>query len=253
MNKIKAIIIDDELMARTLLKNMLKEISNDIEVVSLCEDLSNGIKAIRKLKPEIVFLDIEMPGHSGLEILDFFNEDEIDFSIIFTTAYNQYAINAFKLSAVDYLLKPIELNDLEKSIDIFKKKTKRNNDIYKNLQNNFKSNTSNKIAVPIGNSIVFIELNQIVYLKADNSYCEIHLNDQRKIVASRTLKNFEEAILNFNTFFRCHKSYLVNLNYVSEYVKSEGGYLILKNNENIPISSEKISEFLDLNIKIERN
>ena len=111
----KAIVIDDEKRARTLLKGMIDELSLGVQVVELCEDLPDGVKAIRKHKPDLIFLDIEMPGHSGLELLDFFDEQEINFSIIFTTAYNQYAVQAFKLSAIDYLLKPIAVNELEDS------------------------------------------------------------------------------------------------------------------------------------------
>ncbi len=105
----KAIIIDDEKMARTLLEGMLYEYHKDVEVVDSCKDLPTGVKSIRKHKPDLVFLDIEMPGHSGLELLDFFDEQEVNFSIIFLTAYNQYAINALRLSAVDYLVKPVDV------------------------------------------------------------------------------------------------------------------------------------------------
>lgn len=252
MNKIKAIIIDDELRARTLLKNMLAEACPDIEVLDLCENLSTGIKSIRNCKPNIVFLDIEMPGNSGLELLDFFNDGEIDFSIIFTTAYNQYAIKAFKFSAIDYLLKPIEINDLESAIALYKKKEKKDNVNYQDLKENLKCGLNNKIAVPIGNSIKFIELTTVIYFKADSNYCEIILQDEKKITASRTLKNFEDGLEGNNAFFRCHKSYIVNLSFVLEFVKSDGGYLVMKNKEHIPISSEKVTEFLNNSTIIKR-
>jgi two-component system, LytTR family, response regulator len=117
--KHKAIIVDDEKMARILLQGMLEEFCPEIAVVDTCQDLPNAIKSIHKNKPDLVFLDIEMPGHSGLELLDFLDEDDINFSIIFTTAYNQYAIDAFKLSAIDYILKPIESEELENSVSRF--------------------------------------------------------------------------------------------------------------------------------------
>lgn len=252
MENISVIIIDDELRARILLEKMLEEICPDVKVVALCENLQNGVKAIRSLKPNIVFLDIEMPNHSGLELFDFFNDNEINFSVIFTTAYNQYAIQAFKFSAVDYLLKPIELSDLENAISLYKKKIKKDTLIYKNLRENLNSGSSNRIAVSVGNSIKFINLEEVCYFKADNSYCEIIFRDKKKLVASRTLKNFEEGIVGNDLFFRCHKSYIINLNYVSEFVKSDGGYIVLKNQELIPISAEKVPEFLEKNIIIKR-
>ncbi|MCB0697897.1 MAG: response regulator, partial [Chitinophagaceae bacterium] len=239
---IKVIIVDDELMARNLLKGLLKEYCPNVEVLADCADLPNGVKAIRKYKPDLVFLDIEMPGHTGLELLEFFDEDEIDFAIIFTTAYNQYAIRAFKLSAIDYLLKPIEPSDLEQSIERFKKLTDRNRQAYETLKENLSQQGIRKIAVPEGNTVKFLELDQILFFKADSSYTEIHFTDGRKMVISRTLKNIEDTLDNQNTFFRCHKSYLVNVQYITGYIKSDGGYIIMNDNTEIPLSGDRIQE-----------
>lgn len=236
--KINTIIIEDEFRARELLKEMLKIYTPEINVIGESEDLTNGVKQIRKLKPDLVLLDIEMPNHSGLEILDFFDVNEIDFSIIFTTAYNDYAVQAFKLSAIDYLTKPIESAELISSIERYKKRTKNNN--FPKLKELLSQNK--KIAIPVGNTIRLIEYSQILYLKADSSYTEIYLTDQSKLVVSRTLKNFEEAFEKPHAFFRCHKSYIVNLMYMTSYIKSEGGTLVLNEATHIPISSEKMEE-----------
>lgn len=247
MAKIKAIIIDDELRARTLLKHILQESCPDIEVIDSCEDLPNAVKSIRKTEPDLIFLDIEMPGHSGLELLDFFNEEDIHFSIIFTTAYQQYALNAIKMEAFDYILKPIEPQELVLAIDRFKRRHER-----KMQKEPALSVNANKIAIPTSNGIKFINTEQIIYLKADNTYTEIYLDTNEKIVVSRTLKNFEDVLGAFSNFFRSNKSYIVNYNFVSEYVKSDGGYLVMQTKATIPISPDKVSCFLELSSMIKR-
>lgn len=245
MRKIKAIIVDDELMARNLLKGLLEDNCEQVDVVDLCTNLPEAVKSIRKNQPELVFLDIEMPGHSGLELLEFFNEAEVDFSIIFTTAYNQYAINAFKLSAIDYLLKPLDAETLVKAVQRFESK------IYQELKmdllrNNLKAQANKKLAIHTVSSIDFIELNDILFLKADGAYTHIYLKDNSKIMSSRNMKYFED-VLNFNpSFFRCHKSYIVHVQSISRYVKTDGGTLILNNEHEIDVSSSKISEVLEL-------
>jgi two-component system LytT family response regulator len=241
MEKFKAVIIDDEEMARTLLQGMIAEYCDTITIVDLCKDLPTGVKSIRKNKPDLVFLDIEMPGHSGLELLDFFDESEIDFSIIFVTAYNRYAIQAFKLSAVDYLLKPIESDDLIEAINLFsKQRSKQNMSVLKeNL-----SGRSNKIALHNVSSISFIDLDLILFFKADGSYTEVFLKDGKTIVTSKSLKHFENVLSDNQQFYRCHKSYIVHLKYISEYIKSDGGSLKVGSHE-IGVSPDKISTLLD--------
>lgn len=239
----KAIIIDDESQARKLLRNLLKEYCPQLEVIADCEDLPNGVKAIRKLKPDLVFLDIEMPGHSGLELVDFFDEDDISFGIIFTTAYNQYAVKAFKLSAVDYLLKPIDGEELIDAVSRYEKSIFKKESIQL-LKENLNTTTLQKIAVPVGQSVRFIQLADIVFFKAENSYTEIMMQDESKLTVSRTLKNFEDTLQDNPLFFRCHKSYIVNQDYIIDYVKSDGGYLVLKPKYQISISHDKVDQFL---------
>lgn len=242
--KLKVIIIDDEKMARTLLGGMLAEFCENVELLDACPDLPSGIKAIRKLKPDIVFLDIEMPGYSGLEILDFFDESEIDFAIIFTTAYSQYAIQAFKLSAIDYLLKPIDSSELIKSIERYQKnETNRN---YQILRDNLSLHTSQKLSVHTATSVKFIELDQILFLKAEGAYTEIMLHNGKTITSSKGLKKYEEILKENRGFFRCHKSFIVNLNHISEHVKSDGGFLLVGEKEKVSLSTDKVNELYKL-------
>ena len=157
----KAIIIDDEKRARVSLNLLILEYCPNIEIVAECENLPEGVKAIRKHNPDLVLLDIEMPGHSGLELLDFFDENEVNFSIIFTTAYNEYALQAFKFSAIDYLLKPINPEQLMDAVlRLEKQKQKLEN--FKILKENIQQETLTKIAVPSGNSLIFIDTTKII-------------------------------------------------------------------------------------------
>lgn len=250
---IKTIIIDDESRARALLEGMLKEYCPEVEVVAAAGDLPNGVKAIRKYNPQLVFLDIEMPGHSGLEIMDFFDQDACKFSVIFTTAYDQYAIQAFKLSAIDYLLKPIEPDDLQSAVRRYQKRQAGEQSAQNQALRELRSNEPLRIVVPTSNGAKFLEPRSIVYFKAENSYTEITTADGQKLLVSRTLKNFEEALTgSANRFFRCHKSYLINIDHISDYIKSDGGLVVLQNKYQVPISGDKVQEFLDMNIYIKR-
>lgn len=241
---IQAILIDDEKRARLNLSLLLKEFCSEVNIVAECENLPEGVKAIRKNKPDLVFLDIEMPGHSGLELLDFFDENEIDFKIIFTTAYQEYAIQAFKFSAVDYLLKPINPVELNEAIKrIIKEKKKLDN--YSILKENLKQDTLKKIAVPSGNSLLFFETEKIMYIKGEGAYSEVFCSDGSRQLVSRNLKNFEDILCSDSRFLRIHKSYIVNFNFVTAYNKSDGGSIELENKTQIPVSPDKSQTILD--------
>lgn len=236
-----AIIIDDEPQARQLLSGLLAEFAPDIQVLDQCKDLPNGVKAINRLQPQLVFLDIEMPNHSGLELLDFIPAQQVNFDIIFITAYNNYASQAFKLSALDYLLKPLSIDELLNALDRFRQKRLKS----ASPATTASPEKSERIAVPSGNNIVFIELADVLYFQAEGSYTEILMLDGKRLTVSRTLKNFEEALEQNSQFFRCHKSHIVNLDHLSQYVKSDGGYVVLKNGEMLPISADKSSALLE--------
>lgn len=240
--EIKAIIIDDEIRARVALQLLVEEYCPHIKIIEQCETLAEGVKAINKHNPNLVFLDIEMPGHSGLELFDFFHEEDINFSIIFTTAYSQYAIKAFKFSAIDYLLKPINPDELVEAIKRFQKIKTEN---IKVLKENINQNKLNKIAVPTGNCIVFLETDHILYIKGEGSYCEIVLLNGEKMICSRYLKNFEDILSSYPNFMRVQKSYLANLNYVTIYNKSDGGNLEFNNKICIPVSLDKVDLIME--------
>ncbi len=250
MEPIKAIIIEDESRAQIYLKGVLEMVAPQVEIVAVCDDLPSGVITIRKHKPNLVFLDIEMPKYNGLEIVNFFDENEMNFSIIFITAYNQYAIQAFKTSAIDYLLKPIDPEELKSAIERFNKK--HSNPFSGIIHVSEQLKKESKIAVPDGNNLVMIAPSEILYLKADNSYTQIVLTSGKKMVTSRFLKNFEESLKEYNQFFRCHKSYIINTEYIVSYSKSEGGTITLKSQIEIPISPDKSDELLALFIRVTR-
>ena len=240
----KAIIIDDEKRARISLTYILQEYCPEVTVVAECENLPEGIKAIRKQQPDIILLDIEMPGHSGLELLDFFDENEVNFSIIFTTAYNEYALKAFKFSAVDYLLKPIIPEELAEAIQRVSKQKQRFEN-FKAFKENLQQETLTKIAVPSGNTLLFLDTNKIMYIKGEGAYSEVFCNDRTKQLISRNLKNFEDILCSDSRFLRIHKSYIVNFNFVTAYNKSDGGSIELENKTQIPVSPDKSQTILD--------
>jgi len=238
----KAIIIDDEKRARVSLQLLLEEYCPEVTLVAQCENLPEGVKAIHKYQPDLVLLDIEMPGHSGLELLDFFNENEITFSIIFTTAYNEFAIQAFKLSALDYLLKPIIPEELTNAIARLERQKAVQ---FKALAENIQSENFEKIAVPSGNCLILLKISDIIYIKGEGSYSEVFMKNNVKHLVSRNLKNFEELLSNDKQFLRTHKSYIVNFDEVTSYNKSDGGWLELQDNISVPVSSEKVNLIME--------
>lgn len=245
---IKALIIEDEQKAAEMLGIMLQRNQQDVEVVDKCSDLPSGVRSIRKYKPDLVFLDIEMPGYSGLQLLEFFNEDEIDFNIIFTTAFNDYAIKAFELSAIDYLLKPIQIDKLNASVDKFRRRQQK--DIaslekLKMLQQNL-NGTLRRIAVPVSSGVEIINLDDILYLQAEGSYTRIHLANEQPLTLSRNLKHFEDQLADDHHFFRSHRSFIVNTAYVKKVLKSDGGTLQLNNGASLPITPDRIEDLIGL-------
>ncbi len=242
MKKVKAIITDDELGARQVLFTLITEYFPDIEIVTLCEDLPQCIKAIKMYKPDLVFMDIEMPGYSGLEVYQFLNPDEITFELIFTTAYNEYAVEAFRLAAIDYLLKPIQFNQLKEAIDRFRTELHKQTAI-EQLQV-FKSNisgiTEKRMCVSTSEGKYFIPFNEIIALEADGSYTYIHSINQGKIYASRRIKLYEEMLQNDKRFIRAHRSCVINIRWVDKLVKGEEVHVQMKNDKKFPISSDKL-------------
>jgi two-component system LytT family response regulator len=241
---IKAIIIDDEAKARRMMEALLREYCPDVTVAAIAEDVPSGVIAINKHKPDVLFLDVEMPGYTGFQLLDFFNE--IDFEIVFTTAHSDYALQAFRVSAIDFLLKPIQISELIAAVEKVKLKRGQNKERLSVLKENFKDNSIKKMALPVAEGLLFVEVEDISHLEADGAYTHFHFSDGRKIMVSRKIKEFEEALSQQSNFFRTHRSFIINLKKMKQYIKQEGGYVLLENEIQIPLARERKDEFLSV-------
>jgi len=241
---IRAIIVDDEPSA---IRNLEWEIKNFCKGIEICESFTDpieAISAINYLKPDCIFLDIEMPELDGFQLLNSLKYR--DFDLIITTAFDNYAIRAFKESAIDYLLKPIDSDDLIKSISRIKKNKEKNTlgwDLKKVIQDIIPK--TSKISLPLVGKTIFVTSDDIFYCKSDGNYTEVFFKDNTKEVLTKKLKKVEE-IINNRLFFRVHNSYLVNINYIKEFIKSDGQYLVLENGASIPVSRTKKDALLQL-------
>ena len=242
----KAIIIDDEKHCTESLVIMFERYCKEVEVIGVTNDSLQGLGMITALKPDVVFLDIEMPHLSGFDLIS--KIDKIDFEIVFTTAYNEYAIQAFKVNAVDYLLKPISKNELIEA-------SKRVKDRLNKTNNNFNVNAlinglgvskpmQGRIALSNMDGLDFIDVNQIIRCEADSNYTTVVLEKNKKLTVSKTLKEIEELLISYS-FMRVHNSHVVNLHKITKYQRGAGGYLILSNGDQIQVSRSKKAIFLD--------
>jgi len=244
---IKTLIIDDEKHCCDNLQWQLKQYCPEIEVMAVCNKAEKGLQQIHHQQPQLIFLDVEMPGMSGFEMLEILTE--INFDIIFTTAFNQYAIRAIKFGALDYLIKPIDKDELRESVNKFIHRTQRDSikQLTALLTHIRKSNdlSFQKIALPTLHGYELVPLNNIIYCESSSNYTIIYLNNDQHILISRTLKDIED-LLDMQPFFRIHNSYVVNLQYAIRYIKGEGGSLILNNGITVPVSRNKKGELLKL-------
>lgn len=218
---------------------LLKEHCPEIQILAECSDLPETVKSIRKLKPNLVFLDIEMPGHSGLELLDFFNEEDIDFHIVFTTAYSEYAVQAFDLSAVGYLLKPIKADKLKDTVERYKKLEKKNTDVLSQLRHNLQHTENKRITLITKYKTYFVELNNIMFIKGEGAYSEFNLIGGEKVLVSKNLKHYEDMLVVDKRFIRISKQSIINKDYLLEISKNGGHHVILKNNISLAVSPDK--------------
>ncbi|MDA3930366.1 MAG: LytTR family DNA-binding domain-containing protein [Prolixibacteraceae bacterium] len=235
---VKAIIIDDEVNGRENLHGALKKYCTDVDVISEADSALIGIEQIQQYQPDLVFLDIEMPGGSGFKVLEFF--DKADFGVIFVTAYDQYAIKAIRFSAIDYILKPINVIELKNAVDRFKNSQ---NELSNSLLNQFKLNDSRelsakKIALPTAEKIVFKEIKSILRCEGEVNYTCFYFSDETKMLISKTLIEFEEILVPYG-FIRTHKTHLVNLMHVIAFNKNDGCSLTLSNGSTIPVSRRR--------------
>jgi len=242
---IKAIVIDDEQNCIDSLVFDLQKHCKEVDVLETCTTPKQGLLAIKKLKPDLVFLDVQMPWMSGFEMLELI--DEIDFAIIFTTAFDQFAAKAFRISAIDYLLKPVHINDLKEAVTKASEKIlqKSGTDNIANLLQNIKKpEVKQRIAVPGREGYEFIEAGKIIYAKAEGSYTHVFLDDKRKLIISKTLSDIEE-LLPTEHFQRIHHSTVVNLSHITHLFKTDGGFVVLDNGEKLAVSKSKKESLME--------
>ncbi len=248
---ITAILIDDEVNSRNALVKKIQTHCPAIQIVGECNSAEEGIIAIEKHQPQVIFLDIEMPRMNGFGMLEKIAAK--NFNIVFTTAYNQYAINAIKFGAFDYLVKPIDVEELIiVSKKLIEQKQQLNNnerfDILLNQLSPTNKSKPQKIAVAIQSGLELISIDSIVYLEAIGNYTQLHFTDGKKLMASKTLKEFED-LLEQNSFFRIHNASLINLSYVKKYIKGDGGQVLLINDIVLDVARRRKEELIEVLIK----
>ncbi len=234
-----AIIVDDEPNACKFLNNLIRQhFSSQIHVIDMASNVTDAVKMIKTFHPDLVFLDIEMPDESGFDIYKYLGEVK-HLEVVITTAHKEYALTAIKKGAFEYLLKPINVVDLMSLLKKMDKKKLGNSVL--NFAQNYSENLP-KLSFNTHYGIKFLELYSIVYANAAGSYTEIHTIDDKLITVTKSLKEFEELTAAHN-FFRCHKTYVINLAYVTELIKNNEYLIVMKNNTRIPLSIRKRDEF----------
>jgi two-component system LytT family response regulator len=242
---LRAVVVDDELDAVKFIESIISEYCPNLEVVGTAHSAREGVKLINEQKPDLVFLDVEMPHGSGFDLLSYFPKKNFD--VIFITAFNHYAIKAIKFSAVDYILKPININEFieaVKKVESTRHQDKEKNFSYEMLLENLKSSMPSKLAIPTSDGMEYLNTTDIIRVEADRSYSWFYLKDGRKYLVSRNLKEYQELLSDRN-FFRTHNSHLINLEYVKKYIRQEGGYIQMIDKSNVPISRSKKELFLE--------
>ncbi len=244
-HKLITIVIDDEPDAVDFITSIIGEYCPDLEVAGKAHNVKDGVQLIKEIKPELVFLDVEMPHGTGFDLLTHFPDK--DFEVVFITAFNHYAIKAIKFSAVDYILKPININEFIEAVG--RVVQKRNSNAYRGNENfealleNIRSANPTRLVIPTSDGKEYLNPNEIIRIEADRSYSWFFISDKRKILVSRHLKEFQD-LLNDRNFFRPHNSHLINLDYVKKYVRHDGGYIEMLDGSQVPISRNRKDLFL---------
>lgn len=247
-NELTCIIVDDELISRETLQNYVQNYCQNVKIQALCKNVAEGIAAIKKHQPDLVFLDIEMPYGDGFDLLDQANGYE--FQVVFITAYSQYAIRALNMSATYYILKPIDIDELVAAIDKIREQRTQNQsetaEHSKILLDNLKvaNGQMQRIVLPQLTGFIVVPVNTILYAQADDNYTVIYLIDGKKHVVSKTLKFFDDLLSDLG-FIRIHKSFLINSNEILEYKKGKTGQVKLTNGTWLDISAQRKKDFLD--------
>lgn len=242
--KIKAILVDDEPKSRNNLHDLLQEYCQQVEIVGEAASATEALKLIKQQEPELIFLDIEMPGGSGFDLLKSLNDQ--NFEVIFVTAFDQYGIQAVKFCAIDYILKPIDIFELSKAVEkaqaqiLRKKENRRLVELVANID---RPEDEKRIALPLADKIEFIVVNQIVRLEADGNYTRISMDCKKEYLVCKTLKEYQE-ILEHHNFLRTHQSHLINCRKIAAYIKTDGGYIAMTDGSGVPISRQKRDDVL---------
>jgi two-component system, LytTR family, response regulator len=247
---IRTIIIDDEPSAVSVLTTLLqKHCRDDIDLLATAYDPEDGRSLIEQLHPDLVFMDVEMPGMTGMDLVKSFPSPS--FRVVFVTAYDAYAVEAFRVSAADYLLKPIGSEDVIKVVqkiknDVRNELGKLSSQIQQldKLLNNHSDSGDQKIGIAMSDKIVFVNFSDIIFCEASGPYTHVYLADGQKLVSSKALGEFESQ-LSGNKFFRIHHHYLINLNHVKEFQRNDGGYVVMENNKQLEVSQRRRKDFLD--------
>jgi len=246
-NKVlRTLIIDDELHIRKSLAQMLKDECSNVKLVGMADGVKSGMEAINKHHPDLVLLDIKMDDGTGFDLLK--KLEPVNFKIIFITAYDQYALQAFKFSAIDYLLKPLDEEDLVAAVNRTEKIVQKDfSTQLKVLDENLKTteNKDKKILLKTSDAVHLVKVRDITYCESDLSYTKFYLLDGQKITISKSLREFEDMLKDFG-FFRVHKSFLVNLFTITKFDKTDGGFLVMENKDRVPVASRKRDELMEL-------
>ena len=233
---LKAIIIDDEPDCVKLLALQLKMYCPQVQVVAGCTESETGYLKIKELLPDIVFMDIEMPVMNGFQLLE--KIGSIQFSLVFVTAYDQFAVKAFRFSALDYLLKPIDGKDLKAAVEKAEQRhwpQPQQLNLLKEQLHGGTKNLPDKIALPYQNGVIFAEIKNVIYCESDNNYTRIYTVDGKKYLVAKTLGDIQDVFEERN-FLRIHRQYLINLSHIKKYVRGDGNYVIMSNDQSIPVA-----------------
>lgn len=241
LEKINVLIVDDESTARLALRGVLEEHFPQVHIQAEVKNVPEAVKEIHQNEPDVVFLDIEMPGYSGLELLDFFPQGKIKAKIIFVTAYQDFALQAFELAAVDYILKPVDQKQIQRALGRI---SPLNGEYLEALKANITAGRPKKLSLPTKSGVEILNVDDILYLKADGSYTHLFMTNGSKLTASKRLSEFER-LLNTGNFMRVHRSHMVNLYQIKRIGKDSGDYLIMSNGDELVITSDKRQKLLE--------
>ena len=242
---LKAIIVDDEQHCTDRLRTLLQKSNGIIDLIGDFSTMEEAVVAIENLNPDVVFLDVHLHDKTGFDLLK--QLEKVDFEVVFTTAYDSYAVEAFKFSAIDYLLKPVAMDDLQLAVEKLKKNasmkdvSRKIETLFHNLED--KTERRKKIAVPTLEGLTFINIEDIIRCRSDANYTHIYLIANKKLTVAKTLKYFENLLEPYD-FFRTHQSHLINLAFIDKYAKGKGGYILMSDGAHVEVAVRRKEEFL---------